>query len=1250
MAPSLLALSLALAVAPSSPPGLSPDLARAWSDLFVASNAREAATLADGELGRHPGSAPALELSYLAHWMLDDEALAAKRYLDRAALGGPSAAAFLLDGWMRLRTSHDEATRIARIAAKELETPRPARGPLVDLLARTRLLSGDLDGARKAWATLGRVVDWQIVGPFENDQNSGFDVAYGPEHDLDREIDLARRFPGKQEDVGWRKVPPVQRGDRVCIGCLLFPSTWGVAYLATWIHADRAGDAVLRADADDHLKVWLNGRLAVSDDSARAFASEQELAGVRLHAGWNQLLVKVAQRTLDWTVGLRLTDQAGAPLPGLVTSAEPHRFEAARPDEAWPKAPEDPVMAAVAADPGLTLPPAYLRASRLYDLGYFRKARAAFEALRTAAPRAALYAYGAALSALRDEDRDHGLSGLSQASRLDPSFARAFTRRGFEYRSMSLDERAEEMAKAALAASPEDPEALDLLASLRLDKGYWVEGERLLDREEAAHPGLAAPPLLRARSARANDEPLRAFDLYRRSHELDQDGWDALSGLIDLSREFAKPDDATRFYEARMASRPLDVSDLLGLAKLSAASHDDATARRRLGQVEAIAPQWDGPYRLAGYLDERAGSTAAALADYREALRHAPADSKLRDHMELLEPPGASVADRYEVSHADILARAGKATPEAFPGANAVVLLSQEIVDVHHDGSSRHFIHVAAKVFDQVGADRWLNRRIASQDNFKLLYAGTIAPDGLERESSSRDGAVLHFPAPSPGSTVELRYSYDEPRASATQDDWWGYFSFGNADPTIDERWILAVPHGRDLKLFERGAAIAERDERAGDRDVRIFSETDRPRLEPEPAAPPWVDLQDAVFASTLPGWDRVASFVHAVVDDQVEGDAAIAQKAAELTAGLSTPEAKVAALARFVQKEIRYNQADTSVYSWRPHPAARVLASRYGDCKDKATLFIALARRLGLDADFVALRTRGAGAVPDVPITWYNHAIAYLPKQRGVAKARFLDLTADDLGPSFLPFQDQGVEAMVLTPGQRGFRFITTPFTDAGDDETLTHAKVAVAPDGSARAAVQIEAVGLSAQGLRSAYRNPTSRRRLFDYLAGRWLFDGGAPAGAEKAVGLEAVAKPLELSIAVAASHVLRHEGDAILLRPGGFPRAEQVASQATRKLPLVLSARSHQAVDWEYDLPPGLEVARLPEPLHLDNRFFDFDATWRVEGSRLFLTTRYVTKLVEVKAADYAALREALLAVSRGGDQDVVLRGEKLETPPR
>ena len=64
-----------------------------------------------------------------------------------------------------------------------------------------------------------------------------------------------------------------------------------------------------------------------------------------------------------------------------------------------------------------------------------------------------------------------------------------------------------------------------------------------------------------------------------------------------------------------------------------------------------------------------------------------------------------------------------------------------------------------------------------------------------------------------------------------------------------------------------------------------------------------------------------------------------INKQVAALTASETTPTGKMAALAKFVQNDIRYVAIELGVGGWQPHPAGDVCSHHFGDCKDKATL-----------------------------------------------------------------------------------------------------------------------------------------------------------------------------------------------------------------------------------------------------------------------------------------------------------------------
>jgi len=93
--------------------------------------------------------------------------------------------------------------------------------------------------------------------------------------------------------------------------------------------------------------------------------------------------------------------------------------------------------------------------------------------------------------------------------------------------------------------------------------------------------------------------------------------------------------------------------------------------------------------------------------------------------------------------------------------------------------------------------------------------------------------------------------------------------------------------------------------------------------------------------------------------------DAHLHALADSLSAGLSTPEAKAAAIYHWVQHHIRYVAFENGLEGFVPRPASLVADRRFGDCKDMASLLTSLLRMAGLEAYFTWIGTR------DIP---YDH------------------------------------------------------------------------------------------------------------------------------------------------------------------------------------------------------------------------------------------------------------------------------------
>src|SRR5205823_9097961 len=87
------------------------------------------------------------------------------------------------------------------------------------------------------------------------------------------------------------------------------------------------------------------------------------------------------------------------------------------------------------------------------------------------------------------------------------------------------------------------------------------------------------------------------------------------------------------------------------------------------------------------------------------------------------------------------------------------------------------------------------------------------------------------------------------------------------------------------------------------------------------------------------------------------------------------------------VHKDIRYTGLEFGEASIVPSRPAETLKRRYGDCKDQATLLVALLRAAGIPAQVALLDTGpGTDIEPELPgLGSFDHAIVFVPGPRPV-------------------------------------------------------------------------------------------------------------------------------------------------------------------------------------------------------------------------------------------------------------------------
>ncbi len=116
--------------------------------------------------------------------------------------------------------------------------------------------------------------------------------------------------------------------------------------------------------------------------------------------------------------------------------------------------------------------------------------------------------------------------------------------------------------------------------------------------------------------------------------------------------------------------------------------------------------------------------------------------------------------------------------------------------------------------------------------------------------------------------------------------------------------------------------------------------------------------------------------------------------------------------LFKAVQQRIHYIGLEMGDHSRTPSWAEDVWRRRLGDCKDKATLLIALAKALDIELKFTLVRTRLLPTIKyGLPtLALFDHALIYAPSMQ-----RYLDPNDPDLGFETLPAVVQGAQAHIV-------------------------------------------------------------------------------------------------------------------------------------------------------------------------------------------------------------------------------------------
>lgn len=1068
-------------------------------------------------------------------------------------------------------------------------------------------------------AVPGRVaLAW--VGTWDNDQGKGFDLKLGPEE----RPGLDETYEGRVGPLHWRRDVPVDPRGRYDLLQVMTPTRWSAAFGQGQLDAGADGDYALILTSTDPLKVWVDGKEVFSDALLKRSVEGHLVVPLSLKQGRHALLIKSAHREGAWSVNARFVPLGGegpaaSTVEGVLAWRVRHLAAGSARQHAhttlWAHLGAGGDFAVKHADAfNQAFPKSLLARLWVADALWFNQERG-----RTADLLSALDAeVGAALPFVRlRQTRFHFQQGFKQRAR----------------------EKLVPLAKE----QPELRDVWDQLADLWRSEG-WTEDELSALQTRAARFGEAPDEAMtRARALLRLGRREQALDTVETLLGRLPAFPEALRYLAEQRQSDGRLEDAARLMQRRLDSWPVDFSTWMSLAEVRRRQEDGAAALAALDRALALSPEAALPWSRKGDLAYQASDTAGAVAAWRKAVELHPEDEALANRIDFLSPEArgpwmADVPDEVRLGEL-VRARAGLQQQK---GADYAYLLDHEVSLLNTDGSTSNVVTLVVHAFNSQGRDRII-RQSVGQGRLRVLHAYAVDEKGQRLEASSERNRSIFFRGMQPGSTLVLQYRLDvPPRGYLARyfTETWSFQGIGNQ--RRESTYVLWAP--LTTKLHERrvGEGLARSEERRGDQLRIVWQATDTPPLVAEPAMPTVGELALNLRLSTVPDWTTWLSWEQALLEGVFRDSPELDALARKLGDGATGTEEKLKRVHAFVMEEIRYQQDyETFIAGVKPHPAPMVLERRYGDCKDKAVLFIELARKLGVDAHFALVRTRDAGPVDrNVPMQQFNHAIVYVPQQAGLAAGRFFDPTAELLDLDAVRSDDVGTQSLVFDPktNQHTWRDISYQSPEANQETTSL--SLVLDEKGGASGTLTLEAVGRGGSALRRTSRNAEVFSQVVQRVTAHLMPNGSSQN--PKAVEVEDLRKPAMVTAEVATTSLARPEGDTLRLKLPTDANPRGTFSLAQRRHPLVLGTPQQSTMQVELKVPAGLVVKKLPASGTVSLPCLSLSRAVSQAGAVVKSTETYRTTCERLTPGEYQAYRAKLDEMVRLLDDELVLGG--------
>jgi hypothetical protein len=603
------------------------------------------------------------------------------------------------------------------------------------------------------------------------------------------------------------------------------------------------------------------------------------------------------------------------------------------------------------------------------------------------------------------------------------------------------------------------------------------------------------------------------------------------------------------------------------------------------------------------------------------------------------------------------------------PETNAVVLLEETTYSVAANGQATEHYRRVVKILRPGGRDEGIVRVHFDNDTALLsLHVWSIGPDG--HEYAVNDKEIVEFgypgqgnlyqddkfkavrvPGRDPGGIVASEYE-QRARPYLNEKTWF----FQSDIPNINQTFTLELPAGYTYGTVwahhpQMKAADLEHQRWRWEMKDTPGIDLDRVLMRPSEqalAGRMTIHYSAPGIASTEGSWQGIGEWYRGISKDRLNSTPEIAAKALELTSGKTDFYDKTEAISEFVQKQIRYFVIEMGIGGYQPHYAAEIYRNRYGDCKDKATLLLAMLSSVGIHSALMMVDHRRGVIDADAPSIVGDHMITAIEIPKGYESSRLRSVVTAKTGRRYLIFDPTWEKTAfgqlehnlqggygVLMEGDAS-QIVELPILPPELNTIRRTAKFQLQADGSLKGTVIEKRFGDLSEDARSLSMTGDAKEQQehIDHLLGQDFTT--FQVSDMKVEDANAFNKDLTTSYSITVDRFGKTMGPLLMVRPRVLGSEYLRTDHKKRFIPINLSQTMQAQDDYTIELPAGYTVDEIPPPVALDVGFAAYKSSSHVKNNVLYYSRTYTVRAVTLPASRYEDLQH-LAGLIAGDEQN-------------